>query len=81
MIFKTLWRWVKRRHPTKSKGWRKKRYFTQTATGDWIFESKKNKMLFASDTKIVRHVLIKFKANPYMQEFEEYYRMRKRAVC
>jgi RNA-directed DNA polymerase len=62
-------------------GWRKKRYFTQTATRDWIFESRKNKMLFASDTKIVRHVLIIFEANPYMQECEEYYRMRKRAVC
>jgi RNA-directed DNA polymerase len=81
VIFETLWRWVKRRHPMKSMGWRKKRYFTQTATRDWIFESRKNKMLFASDTKIVRHVLIKFEANPYMQECEEYYRMRKRAVC
>lgn len=81
VIFETLWRWAKRRHPTKSMGWRKKRYFTQTATRDWIFESKKNRLLFARDTKIVRHVLIKFEAHPYLKEFDNYYRIRKQAVC
>lgn len=76
-IFETIWRWTKRRHPTKSKGWRKNKYFTQTQTRDWIFESGKNKLIFASDTKIIRHVLIKLEAHPYLKEFDSYYRERK----
>lgn len=80
-IFETLWRWAKRRHPKKSKTWRKHRYFIQTTTRDWIFDSKRNRLMFASDIKIVRHILIKFEAHPYLEEYEDYYRMRKHAAC
>lgn len=81
VIFESLWRWAKRRHPNKSMAWRKNRYFRKVHTRDWIFESKKNRLLFASDTKIVRHILIKFEAHPYLKEFDSYYSMRKQAVC
>lgn len=76
-VFKALWIWAKRRHSTKSKNWRKNRYFTKTETRDWIFENDTTRLLFASDFKIVRHILIKFDANPYMTIYEEYYKRRK----
>ena len=76
-IFRYLWGWAKRRHPMKSKGWRKNKYFTQSKTRDWIFKSEDKILLFASDFKIRRHVLIKFEANPYLKEYETYYSERK----
>lgn len=75
-IFKYLWLWAKRRHPMKSKAWRKNRYFTQIGERDWIFKSENAQLLFASDFKISRHVLIKFDANPYLNEYKNYYRNR-----
>ncbi len=77
VIFETIWRWAKRRHPTKSKSWRKDRYFKRTPTRDWIFASEKEKLLFASDTKIRRHILIKLDAHPYLKEYIGYYSKRK----
>jgi len=78
-IFRYLWTWSKRRHPMKSKGWRKEKYFEQIENRDWIFKCEKATLLFASSFKIKRHVLIKFSANPYFPEYENYYSMRKLA--
>ena len=76
-IFRYLWTWAKRRHPMKSKTWRKNRYFTKNNFRDWIFESENERLIFASDIKIKRHVMIKIKANPYLKEYEQYYLKRK----
>ena len=76
-IFRYLWTWSKRRHPMKSKGWRKKKYFKHIENREWIFKSEKATLLFASSFKIKRHVLIKFTANPYFLEYENYYLKRK----
>lgn len=76
-IFKYLWIWAKRRHPMKSKTWRKKRYFAQIGARNWIFKSESTQLLLASDFKISRHTLIKFDANPYLKEYEAYYQKRK----
>lgn len=76
-IFNSLWNWAKRRHSTKSKTWRKNRYFSRSKTRDWIFKSQDTALLFASDFKIRRHVLIKFDANPYLEEYKDYYIKRK----
>jgi len=78
-IFKYLWLWAKRRHPMKSKTWRKDRYFTHIKSRDWIFKSENRTLLFASDFKIKRHMLIKFDANPYLVQHQEYYSKRKLA--
>jgi len=75
-IFKALWNWVKRRHPNKPKKWLKKNYWQSNETRDWIFSDGEVKLRFASDTKIVRHRLIKFDANPYLQEYDKYYLKR-----
>ena len=75
-IFKSLWTWSKRRHPMKSKNWRKKKYFSEIKSRDWIFKSENRTLKFATDFKIKRHVLIKFDANPYLEEYKEYYLKR-----
>ena len=72
-IFYYLWRWAKRRHQDKSKQWIKDKYWKSTNTRDWIFSDNENKLMFATETKIIRHCLIKFSANPYLREFDDYY--------
>ncbi|WP_018248788.1 group II intron reverse transcriptase/maturase [Orenia marismortui] len=76
-IFHALWSWAKRRHPNKTKQWIKNRYWIRNETRDWIFSDRNIKLIFASDTKIIRHRLIKFAANPYLKEYDKYYLRRK----
>jgi len=79
VVFESLWKWAKRRHNSKirCKDWLKERYWQREGQRDWIFRTAEKKLEFASDTKIVRHRLIKFEANPYLQEWKEYYTDRK----
>lgn len=77
-ITKALWKWARRRHPTKPKGWIKKRYFDMTERGrDWCFLGRKSKikatLTKASDVRIKRHIKIKGLANPYDPEWEMYF--------
>nr|WP_255361580.1 group II intron maturase-specific domain-containing protein [Candidatus Frackibacter sp. WG12] len=76
-IFQALWSWAKRRHPKRAKQWIKDRYWQTSNTRGWIFATEDERLIFASDTKITRHRLIKFAANPYLQEYEDYYRNRR----
>lgn len=76
-IFYALWGWAKRRHPNKPKQWLKDRYWITNNNRDWIFSDGNIKLIFASDTRIVRHRLIKFSANPYLKEYDRYYIDRK----
>jgi RNA-directed DNA polymerase len=78
--FYCLWRWVKRRHANKSNQWRKDRYFHREGSRDWTFRTENHKLIFASDIKIKRHVLIKFEAHPYLREYDVYYSKR-RVAC
>ncbi|BDU49481.1 hypothetical protein HLVA_00500 [Haliovirga abyssi] len=72
-IFFYLWRWAKRRHQDKSKQWIKDKYWKTISTRDWIFSDGENKLMFATETKIIRHCLIKGNANPYLREYDDYY--------
>src|SRR5262245_38179455 len=36
-IFEALWRWAKRRHPTKPPGWVKRKYFCAMGNRHWVF--------------------------------------------
>ncbi len=78
-VFYQVWTWSKRRHSSKSKGWIKAKYFRCINSRDWIFRTDKFKLYVASDTKIIRHKLIKFSANPYLNENDDYY--TNRAAC
>lgn len=85
-IFKNLWCWMKRRHPRRSAKWLRKSYFRTIGSRDWCFFAAERTgnggyriidLLRASTFKIVRHVKIRAKANPYDKEWQEYFRIRK----
>ena len=80
-IFLSIWRWVVRRHPNKSKGWMKGKYFRHSGSRDWVFSTNiKNRdsqtvtldMVLASKTPIVRHIKIRAEATPYDPAHQEY---------
>lgn len=84
-IFKTLWQWARRRHPQKSAGWVRRKYFATVDNNRWVFcgetkttngETKTVRLLKASDTPIKRHVKVKAAANPYASEWETYFEHR-----
>lgn len=72
-IFESLWKWARKRHKSKSMEWLKAKYWYREKQRDWIFGTTDLRLKFASDTKIIRHRLIKFEANPYLPEYETYY--------
>ena len=86
-IWLMLWRWAKRRHPTKYSYWIKNRYFKSFPTGSWVFALEteqlnpngKCKLLClakASHITIRRHVKIKGEAHPYDPKWENYFEER-----
>lgn len=84
-IFQKIWRWCKRRHPSKCSWWVKRRYFTRQSNRDWIFSTKvcrssgewKTFSLFkASYIPIKRHIKIKAEANLYDTKYKTYFEQR-----
>jgi len=86
-IWKTLWQWAKRRHPSKSKRWIKERYFHNIGSRNWVFavatgkeslNGKPNLLVLrkAADTPIRRHTQIKMEANPFDPKWEMYFEKR-----
>lgn len=84
-IFKKLWQWARRRHPQKSAGWVRQKYFATVGNDRWVFcgdtkmtngEIKTVRLLKASGTIIKRHVKVKAAANPYASEWETYFERR-----
>ena len=81
-IFRQLLRWTKRRHPTKSAGWKYRKYFS-AVTGLFSVRLTKEKGLSevltlyrASSTRIQRHVKIRGAANPYDPQYTRYFELR-----
>jgi len=68
IVWTMLWRWAKRRHPQKSRSWVARRYWHREGTRNWVFSTKKNKLKFLSDTRIVRHRCLKLDRNPYIDK-------------
>ena len=67
-IFKALWRWARRRHPTKGKRWVKDRYFGRVGNQNWRFfgtakdkdgKPTRNLLCLASAIPITRYTKIK----------------------
>ena len=75
-LFIKLWKWAKRRHSNKSRKWIKNRYWKRNLFRDWIFSDGDIELKKASDTKIIRHRIIKFEANPYLPQYNRYYYYR-----
>ncbi len=85
-IFCALWKWAQRRHPHKSKGWIRQKYFRRMNGRSWVFaadtqnrrgEPVTTRLTFAGDVKIQRHVKIRRETNPYAAEFREYFVKRR----
>lgn len=84
-IFKSLMRWINRRHPEKNAQWRNKKYFRTQGMRRWIFSVKvKNKkgeysfldLFTASQLPIRRHIKIRAEANPYDPQYVKYFSER-----
>ena len=80
-IWTALWKWCRRRHPTKSRKWTKEKYFKSIEGNNWTFactiENKGKKqllrLLMPSDTRIQRHIKVKAEANPFCAAWKEYF--------
>lgn len=86
-IFQALWQWAKRRHPRKSAGWRKKKYFRSHDFKNWVFSAKTKRknvtaiqldLFSASSVPIKRHIKIRAEATPYDPNYTEYFEQRQR---
>ena len=81
-IFKSLWRWAKRRHPNKPNRWIKDKYFQSVGSRNSVFHGKldgKNYTLYsAARTPIKRHVKVKSRANPFDPQWYDYFEQRQR---
>ena len=84
-IFRYVWRWALRRHPTRNKQWVKQTYFPKVGTRDWVFtglmEGRNHKphslhLFRLSKVPIRRHIKIKSDANPYDPVWEPYFEAR-----
>lgn len=84
-IWQALWRWARRRHPSKGARWVKRKYFPRIGPRDWVFagtctNGRKERITLprASDVPIRRHVLIRGPAHPFDPQWNEYFYRRNR---
>ena len=86
-IWRKLWRWSRRRHPTKNAGWVRARYFHAIGGRTWTFaapadaqhppnQSSWKRLVYASDTPIRRHRKIRGEANPFDPRWHSYFAER-----
>lgn len=81
LIWRAIWRWCCRRHSNRQKRFVKSKYFTRTASRDWIFGAHTLnrygdkiwvELLLCSQTAIKRHIKVKSDYNPFLLEWELY---------
>jgi RNA-directed DNA polymerase len=84
-IFTALWRWATRRHPQKTHGWIRRKYFRSLGDRHWVFhgdvvsskgERKAYYLFKASKMPIKRYTKLKADANPYDPQWEVYFEHR-----
>lgn len=89
-IWRILWQWAKRRHPMKTNGWIKRRYFHRIEHRDWIFaaengdqqsdeQRQKISLISIADVPIQRHLKIRADANPFDPAWVSYFKKRNAA--
>lgn len=87
LVWTKLWRWAKRRHPSKPMRWIKARYFEHQGLCDWVFacatqplELAYRPMLFRlTGLAIKRHIKVRSDANPFDPAWTEYFQRRANA--
>lgn len=80
LIWQLLWQWAVRRHRNKGKTWIRNRYWRRLGTRDWTFacevDSERgwrvSSLVYATNTKIKRHVKVSADVNPYASKWSEY---------
>jgi RNA-directed DNA polymerase len=84
-IFQALWRWAKRRHPSKTKAWIHQKYFGASRRRRWAFSGLVSKgdgqhqrvwLQRAASIPIQRHTKVRTGANPYDPQWETYFEKR-----
>lgn len=86
-IWQALWKWCKRRHPKKGRGWIAKKYFNMIGNRAWTFSVRTKdkietgedyyiRLIYATNTDIRRFPKIKSEANPFDQDWNEYFAER-----
>lgn len=84
-IFLELWKWARRRHPSKGTGWIIKKYFRSDPERNWIFStmvkdkkgsSKHLDIVEPTRVQIRRHIKIRAEAHPFDPQFKEYFEKR-----
>jgi RNA-directed DNA polymerase len=92
-IFVSLWRWAKRRHPTKRIRWIQQKYLRPHQGWTWCFfgdvpksQGQRGRVWLyrAGSTPIRRHIKINGEANPYDPQWTEYFQHRQslgRTAC
>ena len=83
-VSRMLWRWIRREHPNKSRGWIKRRYFSADPKGAFSVriqdcQGKKRVLSLyrAGLTTVERHIKVRADANPYDPEYTEYFEKRR----
>lgn len=80
-IWRSLWRWCKRRHPKKSHKWIAQKYFHKCDNRTWTFseeleQGKTLRLIYATDTKITRFLKTKSDATAYDSKWDNYFAER-----
>lgn len=86
-IYKCLWRWALRRHKNKSRKWIAAKYWHHIGKRAWTFSYKTDSKMdngepyhlcleYATNTKILRFTKIVAEANPFDDEWVEYFEER-----
>jgi RNA-directed DNA polymerase len=89
VLWHSLWRWAKRRHPNKSATWIVDRYWHRLARNSWCFavmagsnaqrsRSAVVRLVNPSEIPIRRYVKVKSDANPFDPHWRGYFESRKR---
>jgi RNA-directed DNA polymerase len=78
-IFQAIITWIKRRHPNKSLGWMRNKYFRRQHLRNWIFSTKIRKKDEEStnlDLFLASSVKIRCEANPFDPTDKDYFEKR-----
>ncbi len=84
-IWQALWNWARRRHPRKSCGWVKAKYFPAHQGRQWVFTGQVTnargdkhdlRIFFATSVRIRRHTPVRGSANPFDPQWAAYFKAR-----
>jgi RNA-directed DNA polymerase len=89
VLWHSLWRWAKRRHPNKSSTWIVDRYWHRLGRSSWCFavmagskaqrsRSAEVRLVNPTEIPIRRYVKVKSNANPFDLHWRRYFETRKR---